>query len=74
MARKSFQLNCSGRVIVAVQDAEWAGTATRPSDALGAATESWLIKWVKDIGMGNNGRTQRSYSAIWNFGKLELYI
>lgn len=74
MARKSFQLNYSGRAIVAVQDAKWAGTASRPRDALGAATEPWLIKWAKDIGMGNNGRTQRSCSAIWNFGKLELCL
>lgn len=76
MARKSFQLSHSGRVIVAVQEAKWAGTATRPSDGLGAITEPQLIKWAKviDSGMGNNGRTQRLYGAIWNFGKLELCI
>lgn len=76
MAGKSFQLNYSGRVIVEVQGAKWAGTATRPSDGLGANTESGLIKWARDMdsAMGNNGRTQRLYGAIWNFGKLELCI
>lgn len=57
-----------------------AGTATRLSNVLsnglGANTEPWLIKWDNDIdsGMGNSGRTGRLYSAIWNFGKLELCI